>query len=43
MKSGLHAGATPTRRITVDRPRSVNFLGENLRARAAAKAKQASG
>jgi len=31
MKSGLQAGASATRRITVDRPRSVDFLGEDLR------------
>jgi len=31
MKSGLQAGATSTRRITVDKPRTVDFLGENLR------------
>ena len=31
MKSGMQAGATFTRRITVDRPRTVDFLGENLR------------
>lgn len=31
MKNGLQPGATFTRRITVDRPRTVDFLGENLR------------
>ena len=31
MKSGLQAGATVTRRITVDKPRTVDFLGESLR------------
>lgn len=31
MKSGLQAGATTTRRITIDKPRTVDFLGENLR------------
>ena len=31
MKSGLQAGATSTRRIIVDKPRTVDFLGENLR------------
>jgi len=31
MKSGLQAGATSMRRITVDKPRTVDFLGENLR------------
>ena len=31
MKSGLQAGASSTRRITVDKPRTVDFLGENLR------------
>jgi fluoroacetyl-CoA thioesterase len=31
MKNGLQAGATFTRRITVDRPRTVDFLGESLR------------
>jgi fluoroacetyl-CoA thioesterase len=31
MKSGLQAGASTTRRITVDRPRTVDFLGESLR------------
>ena len=31
MKGGLQAGETSMRRITVDRPRTVDFLGENLR------------
>jgi len=31
MKSGLQAGASATRSITVDKPRTVDFLGENLR------------
>ncbi len=31
MKSGLLAGASSTRRITVDKPRTVDFLGEDLR------------
>jgi len=31
MKNGLQPGATFMRRITVDRPRTVDFLGENLR------------
>lgn len=31
MKSGLQAGATSSCRITVDKPRTVDFLGENLR------------
>ena len=31
MKSGLQAGASSTRSITVDKPRTVDFLGENLR------------
>lgn len=31
MKSELRAGASSTRRITVDKPRTVDFLGENLR------------
>ena len=31
MKSGLQAGAVSTRKVTVDRPRTVDFLGENLR------------
>ena len=31
MKSGLQAGASSTRRITVDKPRTVDFLGEDLR------------
>lgn len=31
MKSGLQAGATFTRRIVVDRSRTVDFLGESLR------------
>lgn len=31
MKSGLQAGASSTRRITVDKPRTVDFLGESLR------------
>ena len=34
MKSGRQASATSTRRIIVDKPRSVDFLGENLRVRA---------
>ena len=31
MKSGLKAGAESTSRVTVDKPRTVDFLGENLR------------
>jgi fluoroacetyl-CoA thioesterase len=31
MKTGLQPGANTTRRITVDKPRTVDFLGENLR------------
>lgn len=31
MKSGLQPGVTSTRRIIVDKPRTVDFLGENLR------------
>jgi fluoroacetyl-CoA thioesterase len=31
MKSGLQPGVTSTRRITVDKPRTVDFLGESLR------------
>jgi len=31
MKTGLQPGASATRRITVDKPRTVDFLGENLR------------
>jgi fluoroacetyl-CoA thioesterase len=31
MKSGLQPGVTHTRTITVDKPRTVDFLGENLR------------
>ena len=31
MKNGLQAGAVSTRSITVDKPRTVDFLGENLR------------
>lgn len=31
MKSGLEAGTTSSCRITVDKPRTVDFLGENLR------------
>jgi len=37
MKSGLQAGVTSTRRITVDKPRTVDFLGENLRVYATPK------
>ena len=31
MKSGLQVGASSTCKITVDKPRTVDFLGENLR------------
>lgn len=31
MKDTLQAGLTATRRITIDRPRTVDFLGEQLR------------
>lgn len=31
MKSGLEAGLTATRRITIDKPRTIDFLGEDLR------------
>ena len=31
MKSGLTPGMTTARRLTVDRPRTVDFLGEELR------------
>ena len=31
MKSGLQAGASTSCSITVDKPRTVDFLGENLR------------
>ncbi|MCC6609666.1 MAG: thioesterase family protein [Burkholderiales bacterium] len=31
MKSGLAVGTTATRQVLIDRPRTVDFLGENLR------------
>jgi predicted thioesterase len=31
MKDTLKPGLTATRRITIDRPRTIDFLGENLR------------
>jgi predicted thioesterase len=31
MKDTLQAGLNATRRITVDKPRTIDFLGENLR------------
>ena len=31
MKSTLTAGASATRQITIDTPRTIDFLGENLR------------
>ena len=31
MKETLQAGQTSTRRITIDKPRTINFLGEALR------------
>lgn len=31
MKNTLQAGLTSTRRITVDKPRTIDFLGEELR------------
>ena len=31
MKSGLTVGATLTRKIAIDRPRTIDFLGEELR------------
>jgi predicted thioesterase len=31
MKNTLKPGLTATRRITIDRPRTIDFLGENLR------------
>jgi predicted thioesterase len=31
MKSTLQAGLTTTRRITIDKPRTIDFLGETLR------------
>jgi fluoroacetyl-CoA thioesterase len=31
MKDSLQAGLTATRRITIDKPRTIDFLGEELR------------
>lgn len=31
MKDSLQAGLTATRRITIDKPRTIDFLGEQLR------------
>lgn len=31
MKESLKAGLTATRRITIDKPRTIDFLGESLR------------
>ncbi|MCL4800100.1 MAG: thioesterase family protein [Burkholderiales bacterium] len=31
MKADLKAGATATRKIVIDKPRTIDFLGENLR------------
>ena len=31
MKDTLKPGLTATRRITIDKPRTIDFLGENLR------------
>lgn len=31
MKDSLQAGLTTTRRITIDKPRTIDFLGEQLR------------
>lgn len=31
MKTGIEAGMTATRRITIDKPRTIDFLGEDLR------------
>ena len=31
MKTELKAGLTATRRVTIDKPRTIDFLGENLR------------
>ena len=31
MKETLKAGLTATRRITIDKPRTIDFLGEELR------------
>jgi predicted thioesterase len=31
MKADLKAGATATRKVVIDRPRTIDFLGENLR------------
>lgn len=31
MKDTLKAGLTATRRVTIDKPRTIDFLGENLR------------
>jgi predicted thioesterase len=31
MKSDLKAGTTATRKVVIDKPRTIDFLGENLR------------
>ncbi len=31
MKAGMQAGLTTTRTITIDKPRTIDFLGEDLR------------
>jgi len=31
MKTDLKAGATATRKVVIDKPRTIDFLGENLR------------
>jgi len=38
MKGTLQAGLTASKRIAVDKPRTIDFLGENLRAAAKAAA-----